>query len=61
MKKIIRIDEAGWARCGECGHKLFKTNVLKDSYGEVKFHHNLRNIGFELKCHSCKTINTAER
>lgn len=39
----IKIDNE-WAKCGECGHKLFKIT------GKVN--------GIEIKCHSCKAINS---
>ena len=39
-----RIDRESWARCGKCGHKLFKVDSLGDSR-------------LEIKCHSCKSIN----
>lgn len=34
-----------WIRCSGCGHKLGR--ILKDG-----------NCQIEIKCHSCKTINT---
>lgn len=49
MKELIRIDENGWARCGNCSHKLFR--IESDSYDSDKL------IGIEIKCHSCKSIN----
>lgn len=53
MKRLIKIDNNKWARCGECNHKLFK---LKDdlSFTELQV---LKNLGIEIKCHSCKNIN----
>lgn len=56
MKQRLRIDEKGWARCGKCGRKLFKTNgdtVLN----RVVVYNRLNHIDLEIKCHSCKEIN----
>lgn len=50
---LIRIDETGeWARCGRCGHKLFKIN---------KGNRQIARTGIEVKCHSCKAVNTFEQ
>lgn len=43
-----RIDKDGWVRCGNCGHKMFKTSD------------NKLPSGIEIKCHSCKKINTTD-
>ena len=43
----IRIDEADWARCGKCGHKLYE---ILGRTGDIR-----------IKCHSCKSINISER
>ena len=48
----IRIDETGeWARCGRCGHRLFKVD---------KNDGLIRLTGIEIKCHSCKSLNNFE-
>ncbi|HCJ37870.1 MAG TPA: hypothetical protein DHV37_06035 [Erysipelotrichaceae bacterium] len=65
MKRIIRIDNEGWCRCGQCGHKLFKTASSKDPYKhkvDVEYIiSSLDNMEFEVKCHSCKALNVARR
>ena len=45
----IRFDDDGWARCGKCGHKLLKVEHIKEA----------KNCGIEIKCHSCKEVNTS--
>lgn len=46
----MRIDETReWARCGKCGNRLFK--IDKDN-GLIRL------TGIEIKCHSCKSINS---
>lgn len=44
MDYNIRYDPESWARCGRCGHKLFK----------VVTHGNTQ---LAIKCHSCKAMN----
>lgn len=44
-----RIDENKWIRCGKCGHKLARIE------GNPQGGTGMR---LELKCHSCKEINT---
>lgn len=41
--------ENKWAKCGNCGHKLFKLTGSNDP------------VGIEIKCHSCKEINTTDQ
>lgn len=53
MKKTVRIDKDNWARCGECGHKLFRLNPQHDKGKYYAMHV----LGIEIKCHSCKSIN----
>jgi len=43
MKKI-KIED-NWARCGKCGHKLFR--IVEGEVGSI-----------EVKCHSCKEVNS---
>lgn len=53
MQVTPRIDETGeWVRCGKCSNKLFK--VRKDSKLIVY-------TGIEIKCHSCKAINSFKK
>lgn len=47
----IKIESDGWCRCGKCGHKLFR---LKDPDMKIVLHI----AELEIKCHSCKSINT---
>jgi len=54
MRRLIKIDNNKWARCGECGHKLFK---VKDNLSFTELQ-GLKKSGIEIKCHSCKLINT---
>lgn len=54
MKKIIRVSDDNWARCGNCGHKLFKMRAgLNDRDSQIA----VKVLGIEIKCHSCKLIN----
>lgn len=53
MKKLITIDNDRWAKCGQCGHKLFK---VKDNLSFTELQ-GLKKSGMEIKCHSCKIIN----
>ena len=41
----MSVENDGWVRCGECGHKLFKITG-RTTRGEI-----------EIKCHSCKQLN----
>lgn len=38
-----------WARCGRCGHKLFK--LAREDW------HIIQVTDLEIKCSSCRTIN----
>lgn len=51
MQRIIYIDknDKEWIRCGKCRNKLFKWT------GKGRPHN------IEIKCHSCKCINTCEK
>lgn len=42
------IDLNGWIRCYKCGHKLMQIKGNKDTDSPW----------LEIKCHSCKAINT---
>lgn len=46
--KYIIMNKEGWVVCGKCGHKLFKST----GGGMVS--------GIEIKCHSCKELNTTD-
>lgn len=53
MQVTPRIDESGeWVRCGKCSNKLFR--IMKDSKLIVY-------TGIEIKCHSCKSINSFKK
>lgn len=43
-----RMDEMNWIRCRKCGHKLMR--ILNNPSAPQE-------AVFEMKCHSCKTIN----
>lgn len=43
------VDVDNWVRCGECMHKLMR--VVSPGYADPP-------PIIEIKCHSCKTINT---
>ena len=48
-----RIDETGeWVRCGRCGNKLFKVDK-----GDTL----ITLTGIEIKCHSCKAVNSFKK
>lgn len=56
----IKVDmETGWCKCGKCGHKLFKMNNTNPDSNLVFTAMNLMLSDIEIKCHSCKAINTA--
>lgn len=44
-----RVCEDGWVRCGNCRHKLMKVVGATKSSSDCSV---------EIKCHSCKEINT---
>lgn len=45
----IKFDGDRWGKCGKCGHKLFRV-MSGNPIGDI-----------EVKCHSCKELNTTER
>jgi len=57
MKEKIRVDNEDWARCGRCGHKLFK---IKAESNERETQIATSILKIEIKCHSCKSINILE-
>lgn len=46
---MTRQPEFNWIRCKGCGHKLMRVITAKGTETEVRL---------EIKCHSCKTLNT---
>lgn len=57
MRRAIRIDENNWARCGNCGHKLFRIGINQEEQ-DAKI--SMKVLKVEIKCHSCKIINVLE-
>ena len=51
-----------WVKCKKCGHKLFRISknadviFLESSSNDVFSKYD--NLKIEIKCHSCKSINT---
>ena len=56
-------NDAEWARCKKCGHKLFRKVQCDPTVSSMVFDETddlemANRTIIEIKCHSCKEINT---